>query len=87
MSEHSCASSCGCSGAKASTATSTASAPAAAATTSAPATSSGPKTAQNGKGSGPRNISKRFLNNYDSIRWEEKGKKLKPGKKFVKVYA
>ncbi len=41
---------------------------------------------QNGKGSGPRNMSKTFLNNYQGIRWESAGKKRKEGTKFVKTY-
>ncbi|HEY8967054.1 MAG TPA: hypothetical protein VIM58_11445 [Candidatus Methylacidiphilales bacterium] len=73
MSEHSCGSGCGCAP-KASTASTS---------------SSTTKTAtaiKNGKGSGPRNMSKKFLSNYEGIRWESAGKKRKEGSKFVKVY-
>ncbi len=41
--------------------------------------------AQNGKGDAPRNISRKFRKNYDSIRWKTGGN-LKAGEKFVKVY-
>ncbi len=71
MSEKSCGSGCGC-GSKSST--------------PASESSTGKVTIQNGKGSGPRNMSKTFLNNYEGIRWESAGKKRKEGAKFVKVY-
>jgi hypothetical protein len=32
-------------------------------------------TVQNGKGDRPRNISKKFLENYDQIKWSRKKKK------------
>jgi hypothetical protein len=32
-------------------------------------------TIQNGKGDKPRNISKKFWENYDQIRWDRKKKK------------
>lgn len=53
---------------------------------SEPVSSTGKVTVQNGKGSGPRSISKTFLNNYEGIRWESAGKKRKEGAKFTKVY-
>lgn len=40
---------------------------------------------QNGKGDAPRNVSRKFRKNYDSIRWKTGGK-LTAGEKFVKVY-
>lgn len=42
-------------------------------------------TSRNGKGHAPRNISRKFRKNYDSIRWKTGGN-LKAGEKFVKVY-
>jgi len=92
MSEHKHSAGCGC-GPKKAAATP---APAAAASTPTPATpapamkasesSTGRVTVQNGKGSGPRNISPTFLKNYDGIKWTSAGKKRKEGSKFVKVY-
>jgi hypothetical protein len=43
-------------------------------------------TGQNGKGDAPRNISPRFRKNFDNIRWSGERPRLKPGKKYVKVY-
>ncbi len=75
MSEHSCGSGCGCGPKIASTVK-----------PSGEKTTPKPAGIQNGKGSGPRNISKKFLSNYEGIRWESAGKKRKEGSKFVKVY-
>ncbi len=80
MSEHSCGSGCGC-GPKTSTSSMSSQPPLAASESS-----TGRVTVQNGKGSGPRNISKTFLNNYEGIRWSSGGKKRKEGTKFVKTY-
>lgn len=44
-------------------------------------------TIQNGKGSAPRNISEKFLSNYESINWSSGGRKRKEGRKEVKVYS
>jgi len=52
----------------------------------APISSTGKVSVQNGKGSGPRNMSRTFLKNYDGIRWSSGGKARKEGAKFVKVY-
>ena len=41
---------------------------------------------QNGKGSAPRNISKRFRKNYDGIKWSFGGKARQEGSRFVKSY-
>lgn len=46
-----------------------------------------PTAIQNGKGDAPRNISEKFRNNYDSIRWESRRTPRAEGEKFVKVYA
>lgn len=44
-------------------------------------------TVKNGKGSAPRNISKKFLSNYEGINWSSGGRKRKEGRKEVKVYS
>ncbi len=45
------------------------------------------KTVKNGKGSSPRSISKKFVNNYGQIRWSHGGKKRREGHKEVVVYS
>jgi len=46
-----------------------------------------PATVKNGKGSSPRNISKKFLSNYEGINWSSGGRIRKEGRKEVKVYS
>ena len=86
MSEHSCGSGCGCGPKSASASASTGTSSSTSTSTPASSSSSKKGAIQNGKGSGPRNMSKTFLKNYDGIRWESAGKKRKEGSKFVKVY-
>lgn len=43
-------------------------------------------TIQNGKGSAPRNMSAKFLKNYQGISWDSEKKRPMAGTKFVKVY-
>jgi hypothetical protein len=41
---------------------------------------------QNGKGDSPRNMSRRFYKNYETIDWGKKKASPKPGKKQVFKY-